>query len=51
VWRNKVDELLIAYDRGSYNFRIAYHQLVPLPKLSEVNQQWGDELLAQIRGA
>ena len=39
------------YDRGSYDFRVDYHQLVPAPKLSDPNQQWVDELLAPIRGA
>lgn len=39
------------YERGSYNFRIDYHQPVPPPKLSEVDQQWVNELLASIRGA
>ena len=43
--------LLGVYDRGSYQFRIDYHQPVPPPKLSEANQQWVDELLAPIQGA
>jgi hypothetical protein len=38
------------YDRGSYDFRIDYHQPVPPPKLSEANQKWVDDLLASIRG-
>jgi hypothetical protein len=43
--------VLGVYDRGSYQFRIDYHQPVPPPKLSEADQQWVDELLAPIRGA
>lgn len=43
--------LLGAYDRGSYEFRIDYHQPIPPPKLSSANQQWVNELLAPIRGA
>lgn len=43
--------VLGVYDRGSYQFRIDYHQSVPPPKLSQANQQWVDELLAPIRGA
>ena len=39
------------YDRGSYDFRMDYHQPVPPPKLSEVDQKWVDELLTPIRGA
>jgi Protein of unknown function (DUF4058) len=42
--------LLGVYDRGSYQFRIDYHQPVPPPKLSMADQQWLDELLAPIRG-
>lgn len=42
--------LLGVYDRGSYQFRIDYHQPVPPPKLSEVDQQWVNELLAPIQG-
>ncbi|MBD2448560.1 DUF4058 family protein [Nostoc sp. FACHB-152] len=42
--------LLGVYDRGSYQFRIDYHQPVPPPKLSAADQQWIDELLAAIRG-
>jgi hypothetical protein len=43
--------VLGVYDRGSYQFRIDYHQPVPPPKLSEADQLWVDELLAPIRGA
>lgn len=43
--------LLGVYDRGSYQIRIDYQQPVPPPKLSEVDQQWVDALLAPIRGA
>jgi hypothetical protein len=42
--------LLGVYDRGSYQFRIDYHQPVPPPKLSQADQQWVNELLAAIRG-
>jgi len=42
--------LLGVYDRGSYYLRIDYYQTVPLPKLSESDQQWVDELLAPLRG-
>jgi len=42
--------LLGVYDRGSYYLRIDYYQSVPLPKLSESDQQWVDELLAPLRG-
>ncbi|AFY32715.1 DUF4058 family protein [Calothrix sp. PCC 7507] len=42
--------LLGVYDRGSYKFRIDYHQPVPPPKLLAADQQWVDELLAPIRG-
>jgi hypothetical protein len=42
--------VLGVYDRGSYQFRIDYHQPVPPPKLSEADQLWVDELLAPIRG-
>ncbi|MBU7582770.1 MAG: DUF4058 family protein [Nostoc sp. TH1S01] len=37
------------YDRGSYQFRIDYHQPVPPPKLSQADQSWVDQLLAPIR--
>ncbi|OUC15075.1 MAG: hypothetical protein B0A82_08850 [Alkalinema sp. CACIAM 70d] len=43
--------LLGVYDRGSYQFRIDYHQPVPPPQLSEADQQWVDALLAPLRGA
>jgi hypothetical protein len=42
--------VLGVYDRGSYQFRIDYHQPVPPPKLSEADQLWVDEVLAPIRG-
>ncbi len=41
--------VLGVYERGSYHIRIDYHQPVPLPKLSESDQQWVDELLVAIR--
>jgi hypothetical protein len=34
------------YDRGGYAIRIDYQQPVPPPALSEVDQQWVNELLA-----
>jgi hypothetical protein len=38
------------YERSRYEGRIDYHQPVPLPKLSESDQRWMDELLAPHRG-
>jgi Protein of unknown function (DUF4058) len=38
------------YERARYGGRIDYHQPVPLPKLSEADQQWVDALLAPLRG-
>lgn len=37
--------LLGVYDRGSYQLRINYQHSVPLPRLSEADQQWVDDLL------
>jgi len=41
--------VLGVYERGSYHVRIDYHQPVPPPKLSEIVQEWVDDLLAPIR--
>lgn len=38
------------FERARYGTRIDYRQSVPPPKLSEMDQQWVDELLAQERG-
>lgn len=37
------------YERARYGARIDYHQPIPPPKLSEAEQQWVDQLLAERR--
>ena len=37
------------YERGRYATRLDYHQPVPLPALSQVDEQWVEALLAPIR--
>lgn len=38
-------------ERAGYNDRLDYRQPVPLPALSEADQQWMETLLAPLRGA
>ncbi|MBD2774347.1 DUF4058 family protein [Iningainema tapete] len=48
---NLQDAIARVYDFGSYDVRIDYRQPVPPPALSNLNQQWVDELLAPLRRA